>query len=139
MSNIKDFSRGGTLLGLRGTYKVSENLPITIGINYVSDSNQFSGLKDRDGDSYPDIFADFPDSSNIWNDSDKDGIPDPHANLDSARWDIDADGDNIFDQLDDSLFLRPTPFSIEENKSKASGFSILIIFSISIKLFPKIS
>ena len=101
MSNIKDFSRGGTLLGLRGTYKVSENLPITIGINYVSDSNQFSGLKDRDGDSYPDIFDDFPDSSNIWNDSDKDGIPDPHANLDSARWDIDADGDNIFDQLDD--------------------------------------
>ena len=43
MSNIKDFSRGGTLLGLRGTYKVSESLPITIGNNYVSDSNQFSG------------------------------------------------------------------------------------------------
>ena len=130
MSNIKDFSRGGTLLGLRGTYKVSESLPITIGINYVSDSNQFSGLKDRDGDSYPDIFDDFPDSSNIWNDSDKDGIPDPHANLDSSRWDIDADGDNIFDELDDSLFLRPTPFSIEENKSKASGFSLDIGYPI---------
>ena len=95
-----------------------------------SDSNQFSGLKDRDGDSYPDIFDDFPDSSNIWNDSDKDGIPDPHANLDSSRWDIDADGDNIFDELDDSLFLRPTPFSIEENKSKASGFSLDIGYPI---------
>jgi len=123
LSNVKDFSRGGSLLGLRGTYKVSDNLPITFGVNYVSDMNQFSGLKDRDNDSYPDIFDDFPDSTNLWNDTDKDGVPDPHSLLDSTRWDIDADGDNIYDQIDDSLFLRPTPFSIEENKSKASGFS----------------
>ena len=30
-------------------------------------------------------------------DTDGDGIPDPHAGLDSSRWDIDADGDNLFD------------------------------------------
>ena len=36
-------------MGLRGTYKISESLPITIGMNFVQDMNQFSGLKDKDG------------------------------------------------------------------------------------------
>ena len=35
MSNIKDFSRGGTLLGLRGTYKVSKSFPLTFGMNLL--------------------------------------------------------------------------------------------------------
>ena len=34
MSNMKDFSRGGTLLGLRGTYTVSEAIPLKFGINF---------------------------------------------------------------------------------------------------------
>ena len=123
-SNVKDFTRGGTLMGLRGTFTVSENLPLKLGVSYVTDMNQFSGLKDIDDDSYPDIFDDFPDSTNLWNDTDRDGIPDPHEGLDSSRWDIDADGDNIYDALDDSLSLKPMPFSIEENKSVASGFTL---------------
>ena len=123
-SNVKDFTRGGTLMGLRGTFTVSENLPLKLGVSYVTDMNQFSGLKDIDDDSYPDIFDDFPDSTNLWNDTDRDGIPDPHDGLDSSRWDIDADGDNIYDALDDSLSLKPMPFSIEENKSVANGFTL---------------
>ena len=123
-SNVKDFTRGGTLMGLRGTFTVSENLPLKLGVSYVTDMNQFSGLKDIDDDSYPDIFDDFPDSTNLWNDTDRDGIPDPHDGLDSSRWDIDADGDNIYDALDDSLSLKPIPFSIEENKSVANGFTL---------------
>ena len=123
-SNVKDFTRGGTLMGLRGTFTVSENLPLKLGVSYVTDMNQFSGLKDIDDDSYPDIFDDFPDSTNLWNDTDRDGIPDPHEGLDSSRWDIDADGDNIYDALDDSLSLKPMPFSIEENKSVANGFTL---------------
>ncbi len=123
-SNVKDFTRGGTLMGLRGTFTVSENLPLKLGVSYVTDMNQFSGLKDKDDDSYPDIFDDFPDSTNLWNDTDRDGIPDPHEGLDSSRWDIDADGDNIYDALDDSLSLKPMPFSIEENKSVANGFTL---------------
>lgn len=130
LANVKDFGRGGTLLGLRGTYTVSEDLPIMLGVNYITDMNQFSGLKDADEDSYPDIFDDFPDSTNLWNDTDRDGIPDPHAGLDSARWDIDSDGDNIYDALDDSLFLKPKPFSLEENKSKANAFAIDIGYPI---------
>ena len=123
-SNVKDFTRGGTLMGLRGTFTVSENLPLKLGVSYVTDMNQFSGLKDIDDDSYPDIFDDFPDSTNLWNDTDRDGIPDPHDGLDSSRGDIDADGDNIYDALDDSLSLKPMPFSIEENKSVANGFTL---------------
>ena len=129
-ANVKDFGRGGTLLGLRGTYTVSENLPLALGVNYVTDMNQFSGLKDVDGDSYPDIFDDFPDSTNLWNDTDRDGIPDPHEGLDSTRWDIDSDGDNIYDALDDSLFLKPKPFSLEENKSKVNAFAFDIGYPI---------
>ena len=47
---MKDFSRGGTLLVLKGTYKVSDALPICLGMNFVHVMNQFSGLKDMDKD-----------------------------------------------------------------------------------------
>jgi len=132
-ANLKDFSRGGTLTGLRATYTVSESFPLTIGINFVTDANMFSGLKDKDDDKYPDVFDDFPDSSNIWNDTDGDGIPDPHAGLDSSRWDIDADGDNLFDygfETDTSIILKAKPFSLEDNKAAAKGYSIDIGYPI---------
>ena len=80
LSNVKDFSRGGTILGLRAQYKVSESLPLRIGLNYISDANMFSSMKDKDGDSFPDVFDDFPSDSSLWNDTDGDGWPDPgHA------------------------------------------------------------
>ena len=125
-ANLKDLSRGGTLTGLRTSYTVSEDFPLTFGINFVMDANMFSGLKDADKDTYPDVFDDFPDSSNMWNDTDGDGIPDPHFGLDSSRWDIDADGDNLYDYgvgTDTSIALKATPFSLENNKASALGFS----------------
>ena len=130
MSNMKDFSRGGTLLGLRGTYKVSKTFPLTIGANFVMDMNQFSGLKDNDEDTYPDIFDDFPDDKSLWNDTDGDGIPDPHSGTDSSSWDIDADGDNIYDAMDNDLVLKQTPFSIEDNKASAMGYALDIGYPI---------
>ena len=132
-ANLKDFSRGGTLTGLRATYTVSENFPLTLGINFVTDANMFSGLKDADDDTYPDVFDDFPDSSNMWNDTDGDGIPDPHVGLDSARWDIDADGDNLYDYgvgIDTSILLKAKPFSLEDNKAAAKGYSIDIGYPV---------
>jgi len=132
MSNLKDFSRGGTLLGVRGSYKVSKTFPLTIGANFVTDVNQFSGLKDDDGDSYPNIFDDFPDNKSLWNDSDGDGIPDPHNGLDSTLWDIDADGDNIYDLIDSDLSsLKGTPFSIENNKASVIAYA----FDVGYPLF----
>ena len=135
LSNVKDFSneRGGSLIGSRLSYTISERIPLSFGINYVTDINMFSGLKDRDKDSYPDIFDDFPDSLNLWNDTDGDGIPDPHDSLNVSRWDIDADGDNIYDygeNADTLINLKATPFSIRENEASTSGLTFDIGYPV---------
>ena len=145
MSNMKDFSRGGTLLGLRGTYKVSKSFPLTLGMNFITDMNQFSGLKDLDDDKYPDIFDDFPNDANLYNDTDGDGVPDPHPGKDApdGGWDIDADGDNIYDQDDSELFLKGVPFSLDDNKSSVVGYAFDIGYPIlngkafSLKLYTE--
>ena len=134
LSNLKDISRGGTIGGLRMAYTVSDDLPITIGVNYITDANMFSGLKDKDGDSYPDAFDDFPDDSTLWNDTDGDGWPDPgHGDsiLDSLI-DIDADGDNIIDSDEnfDDVDLKATPFSLRNNKAVTNALSFDIGYPI---------
>ena len=125
LSNMKDFTRGGTLMGLRGTYKLSDAIPLTFGLNFVMDMNQFSGLKDTDDDSFPDIFDDFPNNKEYWNDTDGDGIADLNGgNTEPVNgWDIDGDGDNILDSVDDELSLKPIPFSLKGNKATAQGFA----------------
>jgi len=125
LSNMKDFSRGGTLMGLRGTYKLSDAIPLTFGLNFIMDMNQFSGLKDVDGDTYPDMFDDFPTDKDYWNDTDGDGIADVNGGTKEPDngWDIDGDGDNILDSADDDLTLKPTPFSLKDNKATAQGFA----------------
>ena len=134
MSNIKDISRGGTVTGLRLAYRVSDDIPLSIGFNYISDVNMFSGLKDKDKDSYPDVFDDFPDDSTLWNDTDGDGWPDPghgESILDSLI-DIDADGDNIIDANEsiDDIILKATPFSLKNNSAKTNGLSFDIGYPI---------
>ena len=37
--------------------------------------------------------------------------------------DIDGDGDNIIDSADSDLTLKPTPFSLKDNKATAQGFA----------------
>ena len=134
LSNIKDISRGGTVTGLRLAYRVSDDIPLSIGFNYISDVNMFSGLKDKDKDSYPDVFDDFPDDSTLWNDTDGDGWPDPghgESILDSLI-DIDADGDNIIDANEsiDDIILKATPFSLKNNSAKTNGLSFDIGYPI---------
>ena len=134
LSNIKDMSRGGTIAGFRMAYTISDDIPLTIGVNYITDANMFSGLKDRDSDSYPDIFDDFPDDSTLWNDTDGDGWPDPgHGDsvLDSLI-DIDADGDNIIDanENEDEIDLKATPFSLKNNKAITNALSFDIGYPI---------
>ena len=132
LSNIKDFSRGGTIMGLRAQYKVSDALPLTIGINYISDANMFSSLKDKVGDSFPDIFDDFPTDSSLWNDTDGDGWPDPGHGMgvSDSLIDIDSDGDNLVDTIDDSITLKARPFSINDNKASVSAWSIDISYPV---------
>ncbi len=134
LANVKDFSRGGTLIGFRGKYTVSESFPLSIGINVVKDANMFSGLKDKDGDTFPDIFDDFPNDSSLWNDSDGDGFPDPGqgVNVPDSLIDIDADGDNIIDQneSESDITLKALPFSLQGNNASASGFTLDIGYPI---------
>jgi len=132
LSNIKDYSRGGTVTGLRIAYTVSENFPLSIGVNYVSDGNMFSGLKDKDEDSYPDIFDDFPENSNIWNDTDGDGIPDPHDGIDTTDYDIDSDGDNLLDKDENpgDVILKATPFSLKNNIARTNAYAFDVGYPI---------
>ncbi len=132
LSNLKDLGRGGTLSGFRLSYKISNQLPISFGFNYVVDANMFSSMKDTDSDTYPDIFDDFPNDSSMWNDTDGDGYPDPGNGLtvpeDSI--DIDANGNNILDENEEQLTLKAVPFSLKNNKAMASGFSFDIGYPI---------
>ena len=132
LSNIKDYSRGGTVTGLRIAYTVSENFPLSIGVNYVSDGNMFSGLKDKDEDSYPDIFDDFPENPNIWNDTDGDGIPDPHDGIDTTDYDIDSDGDNLLDKDENpgDVILKATPFSLKNNIARTNAYAFDVGYPI---------
>lgn len=130
LANIKDFSRGGTLMGLRGSYTVSKRFPLTIGANFVMDMNQFSGMSDKDEDTYPDIFDDFPDDKSLWNDTDGDGFPDPHTGLADSLVDIDANGNNIVDANETDLGLKGTPFSIEDSKASVTGFAFDIGYPV---------
>ncbi len=138
LSNVKDFSGGNPLMGLRTSYTVSENFPLTIGINYVWDSNMFSGMKDKDKDTYPDIFDDFPNDSKYAIDTDGDGL----ADKDSLELDVDGDGltdilyPGQFDWVVDTLYLdtniitKAKPFSLAENTAKSSGWAIDIGYPI---------
>jgi len=134
LSNIKDMSRGGTVTGLRAAYTVSDDLPLSIGINFITDANMFSGLKDKDEDSYPDVFDDFPDDSTLWNDTDGDGWPDPgHGdNVLDSLIDIDADGDNIIDAEENisDIDLKATPFSLKDNTAATTGLSFDIGYPV---------
>ena len=132
LSNFKDFKRGGTLTGLRLSFKVSDKLPISFGLNYVVDGNMFSSMKDLDGDTYPDIFDDFPKDSSMWNDTDGDGYPDPGngTTVPEDLIDIDANGNNILDENEERITLKATPFSLKNNKAMTSGFSLDIGYPI---------
>ena len=69
----------------------------------------FSSMKDKDGDTYPDVFDDFPKDSSMWNDTDGDGYPDPGngTTVPEDLIDIDANGNNILDENEERIFLKP--------------------------------
>ena len=82
-------------LGIIGARVSSRKfLGLPIGLSFVTDRNQYLGLKDSDRDGRPNIVDDFPDNSQWWLDSDGDGLSDSDPN----EWDIDGDG--ITDTLD---------------------------------------
>ena len=87
INNIQDMKEGGALIGLR-TF-ASPMTKLEVGLTYVVDLDQYSGLIDVDGDGIPNAVDAFPSNSNLALDNDNDGIPD--------RTDSDDDNDGIID------------------------------------------
>jgi hypothetical protein len=61
------------------------------------------------------------------NDTDGDGIVDKNGGNKEPDngWDIDGDGDNILDSIDNDLNLKPTPFSLKDNTATATAVSTI--------------
>ena len=133
-ADLKEFGDRGGLVGLRGTYRVSKNFPLTLGVNIVGDLNQYGGLKDKDGDGRPNMVDDFPDNELSWLDSDNDG----RADNDPSEYDIDGDGftDNTPDPINqpnndlDGIARKPEPFNLLEESRAILGLSLDLSYPI---------
>ena len=88
VNNLQDFQEGGALIGLR-TFGYAANLEV--GVTFVADLDQYSGLRDSDSDGVPDPIDAFPDDHTLALDNDSDGVPDPIDNDDDNDGLIDAD------------------------------------------------
>ena len=88
VNNLQDFQEGGALIGLR-TFGYAANLEV--GVTFVADLDQYSGLRDSDSDGVPDPIDAFPDDHTLALDNDSDGVPDPIDSDDDNDGLIDAD------------------------------------------------
>ena len=87
LNNVQDFQEGGALLGARAFGQIGDKLEL--GLTYVTDLDQYSGLRDGDDDGVPDEIDAFPDNANRALDNDGDGVPD--------ELDSDDDNDGVID------------------------------------------
>ena len=88
INNLQDFQEGGALIGLRAFGYIAD---IELGVTFVADLDQYSGLRDGDSDGVPDQIDAFPDDRTLALDNDSDGVPDPLDNDDDNDGLIDAD------------------------------------------------
>ena len=141
-ADLKEFKGGGGLVGLRGTYRVSENFPLTVGVNVITDLNQYGGLKDKDDDGVPDLLDAFPDDKEYDTNTDGDEWADNHPD------ELDVDGDNLTDiiypndprfpgytgvdtiYLDTDIHRDPEPFNKETTKRSIFGLSADISYPL---------
>jgi hypothetical protein len=140
IADFKEFTTDPELAfglgGIRATYSLGK---LAIGATLVSDQNQYLGLKDADGDGFPDLVDDFADDASYSKDTDGDGLPDES--------DGDLDGDNVTDvvwvfndgntidiseteisgyteyPLDTSIDAKNDPFNIHDNPRGIYGLS----------------
>ncbi|MXX40506.1 MAG: hypothetical protein F4Y91_20760 [Gemmatimonadetes bacterium] len=86
INNLQDFQEGGALIGLR---TIGYAADLEVGVTFVADLDQYSGLRDSDSDGVPDPIDAFPEDGDFALDNDHDGVPD--------HIDSDDDNDGIID------------------------------------------
>ena len=89
---INDLKENAGVFG--GRIQTNAIMDIPFGVTFVTDRNQYLGLKDSDNDGRPNIVDDFPYNKKWWLDTDGDGLSD------YVRIELDVDGDGITDTLD---------------------------------------
>jgi len=89
---VNDFKQNVGVAGVR--IKSPKILPLPVAFTIVVDRNQYLGLKDSDGDGFPNLIDHFPNNGHYWLDSDGDGLADNH------RDEFDRDGDGFPDVYD---------------------------------------
>ena len=122
-SNFKKISPG--IIGIRASVKVLPKL--ALGMSYVTDLDQNSGLKDSDGDNYPDYYDFYPNDANKYDDSIY------WRNIYEEILKDDFVGKNFVDWYQNSDYYNHyNPSSVI--KDPVSGFSIDIAYNLSNKI-----
>ncbi|MAJ44610.1 MAG: hypothetical protein CMF96_08620 [Candidatus Marinimicrobia bacterium] len=127
---VSDFKYKPGLLGLRLTYKILPGL--NMGLSYTEDVNQFSGLSDRDGDNYPDVFDHFPNESEQFDE----------AQAQSDDWqnfyinNISSTGDTtLFGEWFKRLPLNHNKYSpIKSENNEVAGYGVDFSFNLTNRL-----
>ena len=131
VNSVGDFRNkgavAGTRIGFRPLKPTTDSIlgRLVFGMTFVRDINQYAGLKDSDGDGYPDYQDGFPDDKNRYRDSDGDGYED-YVDTDGNRVyiDIDADGDNNLDNTQPGGTDNPTLREYSKLSDTIDGISV---------------
>ena len=122
-SNFKEASPG--VIGMRSSLGILPKL--SAGISYVTDLDQNAGLKDSDGDAYPDYYDFYPDDSLHY-----DGLADAQDDWEVLQPYLKDDA-NFNDWFEDSKYYNEYD-PANTTKDPMSGVAVDLTYSLSNKI-----
>ena len=122
-SNFKEASPG--VIGMRSSLGLLPKL--SVGISYVTDLDQNAGLKDSDGDTYPDYYDFYPDDSLHY-----DGLADAQDDWEVLQPYLKDDA-NFNDWFEDSKYYNEYD-PANTTKDPMSGVAVDLTYSLSNKI-----
>jgi len=134
---VNDFKENLGLVGFRVQTSMFAGIPI--GISAVMDRNQHFGLKDRDGDEYPDFFDHFPDDGDKYSNA-----MDHYEEWRKIYLKFDGSIPDSFDVWFNTLPLDHNTFNPEEIKDDPMsaiaidiGFPIITEQNLSVAIYTQ--